>query len=97
MKSMRRPLVRDELSETVPIASSLPRRVFKRLDDAAEFIGVTKAVLIRRAVCRYLQDMEERRFDRGTNPKGSHRPSHQGRSVLLFRREQPQGKANGGL
>jgi hypothetical protein len=68
MKSMRRPLVRDELSETVPIASSLPRRVFERLDDAAEFIGVTKAVLIRRAVCRYLQDMEERRIDNPCAP-----------------------------
>jgi hypothetical protein len=63
MKSMRHPLVRDELSATVPIASSLPRRIFERLDDAAEFIGVTKAVLIRRAVCRYLQDREERRLD----------------------------------
>ncbi len=50
-----------EVGETRPIASTLPRKAFERLDEAAEFIGTTKAVLIRRAVCRYLQDMEEKR------------------------------------
>lgn len=63
MKSMRRPLARDDNAEVMPIASSLPRAVFARLDDAAEFVGVTKAVLIRRSVCRYLQEMEERLLD----------------------------------
>ncbi len=61
MKSIRTRMLTTEVGETRPIASTLPRMAFKRLDEAAEFIGTTKAVLIRRAVCRYLQEMEEKR------------------------------------
>jgi len=58
MKSMRRPIITDEQAEVRPIASSLPRLIYRRLDDAAEHAGVTKAVLIRRAVCLYLEKIE---------------------------------------
>ena len=64
MKSMRaRPvrLVTDESPETRQIATSLPWLVYERLDDLAEFIGAPMAVIVRRAVCKYLQEMEEKR------------------------------------
>lgn len=50
-----------ETGDVRPIASSLPAGIYERLDDAANLVGVTKAAIIRRAVCRYLQDMEEKR------------------------------------
>ena len=62
MKSMRRPIARNDNADVMPISSSLPNLVFHRLEDAANAIGVTKAMLIRRAVCRYLQDMEQQRI-----------------------------------
>lgn len=62
MKSMRRPIITDETAEVRPIASSLPRLIYERLDDAAQHIGVTKAVLIRRAVCLYLENVEAKKW-----------------------------------
>jgi predicted DNA-binding protein len=62
VKSMRRPIITDEAAEVRPIASSLPRLIYQRLDDAAELAGVTKAVLIRRAVCLYLEKIETQRI-----------------------------------
>lgn len=61
MKSIRHRMVTTEVGDTRPIASSLPAAVYERLDNAATFIGTNKAVLVRRAVCKYLQEMEERR------------------------------------
>lgn len=61
MKSIRATIRSTETGDVRPIASSIPAAVYERLDDAAGHVGVTKAALIRRAVCKYLQEMEERR------------------------------------
>lgn len=62
MKSIRHRMLTTEVGDVRPIASSVPKGVYERLDDAASHVGVTKAALIRRAVCKYLQEMEERRI-----------------------------------
>jgi predicted DNA-binding protein len=74
MKAMRRFITRDDSAETMPIASSLPRAVFKRYEKLAGDIGVPKATIFRRAVCKYLQDMEERQLD---NPFAANPTKHQ--------------------
>jgi predicted DNA-binding protein len=74
MKAMRRFIKRDDSAETMPIASSLPRTVFERYEKLAGDIGVPKATIFRRAVCKYLQDMEERQLD---NPFTSDSPQRQ--------------------
>lgn len=62
MKSMRRPIARDDNAETLPIASSLPRSVFLRMERLCDEVGITKAMFFRRAACKYIQEMEERRL-----------------------------------
>ncbi len=59
MKSQRVRLVTTERGDVRPIASNVPVSIYTRLDAAADHIGVPKAAIIRRAVCRYLQEMEE--------------------------------------
>ena len=66
MKSPRHRVLTTEVGDVRPIASSLPVSVYERLDENAGFVGVGKAALIRRAVCKYLQEMEELRAVNGS-------------------------------
>jgi predicted DNA-binding protein len=84
MKSMRRPLTagrieRNDRADFMAVNGRLPRLVFERLEDASQFLGVPKSVLIGRAIGKYLQEMEERRLDNpcASSPAIHEQPFHQ--------------------